>query len=56
MAEPGLRIIFSSPGFFAIPLKKVDIEAVPATGRTYFLFKDRIVAVAVRSGGTHDDQ
>ncbi len=52
MTEPRLKIEISSPDFFAIPLKKVEIEAAPETGRTYFIFQDRIVAVAIRSGGT----
>lgn len=45
-----LRIEFATPDFFAIPLKKVEIETVPETGRAYFLFKGRIVAVARRVG------
>lgn len=43
-----LRIEVATPNFFSIPLKKVEIETVPATGRTYFLYRDQIVAVAVR--------
>lgn len=41
-----LRIEFAAADFFAIPLRKVEIESLPETGRTYFLFKGRIVAVA----------
>lgn len=51
MADAALKIELSTPGFFSIPLKKVDIETVPGTGRTYFIYQDRIVAVARRSGG-----
>jgi hypothetical protein len=51
MSDPSLKIELSVPNFFAIPLKKVDIETVPETGRTYFIFQGRIVAVARRSGG-----
>jgi hypothetical protein len=43
-----LKIEFSDPQFFSIPLKKVEIETVPATGRTYFIHQGKIVAVARR--------
>lgn len=56
MADPTLKIELSVPNFFAIPLKKVNIETVPETGRTYFIFQDRIVAVARRSGGHKANQ
>lgn len=49
MKEQSLKIELAVPNFFAIPLKKIEIEAVPETGRTYFIFQDRIVAVASRS-------
>ncbi len=48
MTADKLRIELAVPGFFAIPLKKVEIETVPATGRTYFLVRGNIVAVGVR--------
>lgn len=47
MSEP-LRMEVVDPRFFSIPLKRVEIEAVPATGRTYFIFRGKIVAVALR--------
>lgn len=43
-----LRIEFAVPGFFAIKLKHVEIEADPFTGRTYFIHQGAIVAVARR--------
>lgn len=43
---PALRLEVTSPGFFAIPLKKVQLEDVPETGRVYFLHKGQIIAVA----------
>jgi len=42
-----VRIEFASPGFFAIPLKKVEVEDT-GTGRVYFVHKGRIVAVGIR--------
>lgn len=44
-----VRIILQAPNFFSIPLKRVEIERSEVTGRTYFVHKDRIVAVAIRS-------
>ncbi len=44
-----LKIVISVPNFFAIPLKKIEVESFPNTGRTYFLYRGRIVAVAVPS-------
>lgn len=49
MKSPALRIVLSVPGFFAIPLRKIEVEAEPNVGRTYFVYRDRIVAVAQRS-------
>jgi hypothetical protein len=51
---PRLKIEIAAPGFFAVPLKKVEIETVRETGRTYFIYRGAIVAVA-RKGGEHDD-
>jgi len=45
-----LKIELAAPNFFAIPLSKVEIENEPGTGRTYFLFKGAIVAVARLAG------
>ena len=50
--EPKLKIEFAADNFFFIPMKKVEIETVPATGRTYFLHRGEIVAVARRTGGS----
>jgi hypothetical protein len=44
-----LKIEISVPNFFFIPMREVEIESVPATGRTYFLKDRRIIAVATRS-------
>lgn len=41
-----LKMEIATDNFFAIPLKKVEIESVPATGRTYFIYRGEIVAVA----------
>lgn len=43
-----LKIEAAAENFFSIPMKQVEIETVPATGRTYFIHKGRIVAVAKR--------
>ena len=48
MSEPAVKIEFATKDFFFIPMKKVEIETVPETGRVYFIFQDRIVAVAKR--------
>lgn len=50
-----LRIEFAVPDFFAIPLKRVEIESVPETGRTYFIHRGAIVAVARRKPETQTD-
>jgi hypothetical protein len=47
-----LRIEFACQGFFAIPMKKVEIVADDLDhhfGRTYFVYRGRIVAVARRA-------
>jgi len=49
MAESALKIEIAATDFFRIPMKKVEIETVPATGRTYFIYNKQIVAVARRS-------
>lgn len=48
MNECALKIELAVPNFFAIPLKRVEVETVPETGRVYFIFHGKIVAVAVR--------
>jgi hypothetical protein len=48
MTDTKLKIEIAVPNFFAIPTKKMEIESVPGTGRTYFLYRDEIVAVARR--------
>lgn len=56
MREPALKIELAVANFFAIPLKKVEVETVPETGRVYFVHDGRIVAVAIRSGGTNGNR
>lgn len=43
-----LTIELAVASFFAIPLKAIEIETVPATGRIYYIYDGRIVAVAMR--------
>jgi hypothetical protein len=42
-----MRIEIATPDFFALSAKKLRIEEVAETGRVYFIFRDRIVAVGV---------
>lgn len=41
-----MRLEFADEGFFQIDPKKIQIEEPVHTGRTYFVFKGRIIAVA----------
>lgn len=41
-----LKMEVAAPGFFSVPLRRVRIETVVETGRTYFILDDRIIAVA----------
>lgn len=41
-----VTMLIAPKTFFAIPLKKVDIESDRNTNRTYFIHQGRIVAVA----------
>jgi hypothetical protein len=52
---PRLKMEIAAPDFFSIPLKRVEIETVRETGRTYFIHRGAIVAVAKR-GGSIDDE
>jgi hypothetical protein len=47
MPEP-LKMEVATPGFFSVPLRKVQIETVAETGRTYFILDGKIIAVAKR--------
>ena len=40
-----VKLIMFIRDFFSIPLKKIVVESNVGTGRTYFLYRDRIVAV-----------
>lgn len=46
--DPALKIEAAIEGFFAVKMKRVQIEHVPETGRTYFLLDGKIIAVAKR--------
>jgi hypothetical protein len=46
-----IRMLITTPVFFATPLKKLRVEENAGTGRTYFLKGAAIVAVAVPSEG-----
>lgn len=48
MTQQALRIEVATADFFRLPPKKVEIEETPETGRTYFIFRGIIVAVARR--------
>lgn len=41
-----IRIEFATPDFFKLPPKALAIECEDFTGRTYFLYRGAIVAVA----------
>lgn len=41
-----LKMEVTAPNFFSVPLRKVQIETVPETGRTYFILDGKIIAVA----------
>lgn len=43
-----LKIELFVPNFFFLPMKRVEVEAQPETGRTYFILDGRIVAVGRR--------
>lgn len=47
MADP-LKMEVVSPRFWMTPLRKVEVETIAETGRTYFLFGGKIIAVAKR--------
>ncbi len=51
MKATRLKFEITTPEFFATPLKKLAIEDAANIGRTYFLKNDRIVAVAISTGG-----
>ncbi len=46
MSETELKMELLLREFFSIPPRQIKTEEVPETGRTYFVHKDRIVAVA----------
>jgi hypothetical protein len=48
MRPDSLKIEIATPAFFSIPLRRVAIETVAETGRTYFILDGKIIAVAKR--------
>jgi hypothetical protein len=48
MSDGKLKMEIAVPKFFALPMKKVEVESAPFTGRTYFILDGRIVGVARR--------
>lgn len=42
-----IRLVITTPEFFAASPKKLAVEENAGTGRVYFLLRGRIVAVAV---------
>lgn len=47
MPEP-LKMELVSPRFWMTPLRKVSVETIAETGRTYFILDGKIIAVAKR--------
>jgi hypothetical protein len=43
-----LKIEIAVPNFFFLPMRRMEIESRPETGRTYFVFGGKIVAVGNR--------
>lgn len=41
-----LTMEFVDPRFYTLPLRKVAIDETPETGRAYFIYSGKIVAVA----------
>lgn len=46
---PQVKMILIAPEFFTVPPNKVKVESDEVTNRTYFLFKDKIIAVGERT-------
>lgn len=46
------KVQFAVPNFFAIPLRKMEVEVNRYAGATYFLHEGRIIAVA---GAIHEE-
>jgi len=49
MLTDPLKMEVVSPRFWMTPLRKVSVETIAETGRTYFLLDNKIIAVARRS-------
>lgn len=45
MTDKPIKLVITTPAFFATPLKKLVVEECPNANRTYFLKAGRIVAV-----------
>lgn len=46
---PQVKLLLNTPEFFTAPPNKVKVESDEVTNRTYFIFKDKIVAVGERA-------
>lgn len=42
-----IKILIATPDFFKLPPKKLTLETCDVANRTYFLHRDKIVAVGV---------
>jgi hypothetical protein len=51
-----IRIEYCTTGFLMIPMREVTIETDRLTGRFYYIWRDRIVAVAKRITETVQSQ
>lgn len=49
-----VKLEFAAPEFFSLPPKALRVEESPVTGRTYFINRGRIVAVAKEDD--HEDR
>jgi len=47
MTAPRLKLIITTPEFFATPFKKLVVETPEFTDRVYFLKDGRLVAVGL---------
>lgn len=44
-----VKLLLASPDFYKAPPKKIKVEDCAVADRTYFIFNNKIVAVADRS-------
>lgn len=53
---PEVKLLFAAPEFYKANPKKLKVEACPVIDRTYYVLKDRIVAVATFAGEVDDER